>query len=195
MQPVSTSINIISCTILFYYLLYHTRSLYVSILLISFILFQTWHAFSHAQHINANYQSNIVHGILYLVYFSMLIAILHLSKQNLASTMWLFLFVAVILDLWIWYQIKGFWMVVSGLMLLSVVVIICYRLLPKFFKEAVPWLVTGIGTLILLIYNEEQNCDIMMNAVKFPYHAMVEIVGLCLFVALAQLFTHWDKCL
>jgi hypothetical protein len=165
----------------------------VKILLLTFIIFQIWHAFSHAQHIDADVQSNIVHVILYLVYAALIFSISSLSTQRCNSSVWLILLFFVFIDLFIWYNVRGFWMVVSGLQLLTVVMICFYGMLPDFVKTAIPWLVAGVGILILMIYNEEKNCDKMLKWASLPYHAIVEIIGLGLFVALAYLFTSWDQ--
>ena len=68
-----------------------------------------------------------------------------------------------------------------------------YAKLPSRFQTWLPYMLGGVVCLLGLLANEMVNCKRMMESYKFPYHILVEIVGLALFVALAILFLEWDQ--
>ena len=67
-QPVSATINIITVSILTYFFI-KSHTIEIKLLLLSFIAFQVFHAFSHIIHIDGNIQSNIIHIIWYFLTF------------------------------------------------------------------------------------------------------------------------------
>jgi len=48
-------------------------------------------------------------------------------------------------------------------------------------------MVVAIVILMLLFWNESVNCQKMLKAYPFPYHAMIEVVGLYVLIVLGNL--------
>jgi len=192
MQPVSTAINLISCIILYYYVIL-SKSLQVKLLLSSFIAFQLWHAFSHAKHIDSLIQSNMAHILLYVISILLFWTITFLLQKKLSVMMIILLFIAILFDMYIWLYVRGIWMIISGLFILILIMGIHYPNFPKYFKTATIWLILGTCILILVVYNEKKNCKKMMQLIKFPYHAFIEIIGLLLFTVLSHYLVRWDR--
>ena len=46
---------------------------------------------------------------------------------------------------------------------------------------------------ILFLINEKINCENMMKFAKLPYHAIIEIIGMILFITLAYIFLKSDN--
>lgn len=191
-QPISTAVDLISCLIIFYFL-YHSKTKAVKIVLLCFLIFQLWHAFSHAQHIDARWQSNIIHSMVYVISITILYATTTLSKRRHNTYALYILCTIVLIDLFIWTFVGHTWMIISGLSVFAFSMICSYSLLPKYFKKGLMWLIILLILLIIVMYNESIHCDKMIEYYHFPYHIFVEIIGLILFVYLTYLFAKWDK--
>jgi len=63
-QPVSAFINMVTCLILIYFFL-QAKILIIRLLILSFILFEMFHTFSHITHIDGAIQSNMAFSIIY----------------------------------------------------------------------------------------------------------------------------------
>jgi hypothetical protein len=192
-QPFSATVNAITCLLLLS-LSFFASTNPIRLLLISFTSFEAWHTFSHVKHIEGNIQTNVVHGLAYFMAFSTLYAILHLSK-NVVSIFLSFLIISsVIIDVYIFFYVKGIWNVLSGLVIFAVIVFGNYHSLPRFFKEFVPYLIMGLILLFVLIANESYNCEKMTIWKNLPYHVAIEIIGFFLFTSLSYLFLKWESC-
>jgi hypothetical protein len=191
-QPVSASINIISCIIILYFY-YYAKTNVVRFLFGTFFVFQLWHAFSHTYHIHSNIQANVSHIISYILSFSALYAILYLSNSTLTNIKVIIITLLIIIDLYIWVFIGGVWNIITNLSILAFIIFSSYNKLPKFFKQAIPYLVVGLIILFALEINEAYNCEKMLEYKQLPYHSLVEIVGLLLFTSLTYLFFKWEK--
>jgi len=190
-QPVSFTVNILSCMILLYFLNI-AKSTSVRMMIIVFLIFQSWHAFSHMFHIHNNMQALTIHIISYAVSFATLNALLYLSKSQISYVYIGILFILIAIDLYVWRYIGGVWSVYTNLIILAFIVFGNYTKLPAFFKNAIPSLVFGLLILFALEYNEVVHCKHMLEYYEFPYHVFIEIVGLFLFSYLVYLFTHWE---
>ena len=47
--------------------------------------------------------------------------------------------------------------------------------------------------IILLLINEKYNCEYMIKYAKLPYHAIIEIIGMLLFIILSYVFLKSEK--
>jgi hypothetical protein len=191
-QPVSATINIITCIILLYLLL-QTRTTAVRILLISFIVFQAFHAFSHMQHIDGNIQVNVIHVIWYILSFATLYTIITLTKISPSIYTLAILCALIIIDLFVWKFVGGVYMILSGFAILLSIVILYYNSYPTFIKTALIYMIIGLCILLAFIVNEKLNCENMIAYANLPYHAIIETLGLILFTALAYLFVRWEQ--
>lgn len=189
MQPFSAFINLLSCIIIIYFI-YKCKSIYVKLLLISFLLFELAHTFSHIRHIDTKIQSNMIHFIVYLIGLNLIFTIQYLSKQK--YNLWYLLLIIIIIDLYIWIYIRDIYMIISGLFIMIFIITSSYHFLPDFFKKKMTFLLFTAFILLLVLYNESINCDKMIKFKNLPYHAITEIIGLILFTSLSYLFVKWD---
>jgi len=191
-QPISAFINMITCLILIYFFLQAKTSI-IRLLILSFILFEIFHTFSHITHIDGTIQSNIIHGIWYFLSFMVLIASIKITKQYPNIYTILILLTIIIIDINLFFQANKLYMVFTALTLPVVIVISYYNLYPICIKKAIPYLISLLIILGLVLINEKINCLNMMKYAKLPYHAIIEIIGMILFTLLSYIFLQTEK--
>lgn len=192
-QPISAAINLLTVLTLVY-IYTQTSSLPAHIAITSYIAFEAWHTFSHVKHLQSTIQTNVVHTLGYAMSAATLAAILMTSAANKNhqtphTCFWIALFIVISIDLMVWGHVGGIYTIFTGLSILAVIIIGLYPQLPTKLKVRLPFMLLGLLLLAALFVNEAVNCDKMMEAYTFPYHAAIEIVGFVLFVALASSFT------
>jgi len=194
-QPYSFVVNLVSTIVLLGFVCKASNN-YVKIMLLTYAIFEAWHTYSHMKHLSGEYQKDVVHVLGYLLSITTLLAIYSLSKKKLSSmpilTMILLLCV-VMFDIYAVIEMKGIYSLLSGLMILVVVIITHLHLFPSSFKRLTKWLFPGIILLGILLVNESYQCEKMMSFKQLPYHVLVEVVGLALFVMLGYGFLRWDR--
>jgi len=173
---------------------FKTPSAIVRTTLLSYAAFEAWHAFSHARHVPGNLQINVVHVLGYLMAFSTLAAILYLSGTSLSLAAGAAIGAAVLLDLALTLRFHStILMVFTGLAIFSVIVATQWSKLPPAFYAAFGWMLAGLVLLMALFVNEYYRCPSMLKIARAPWHAMIEILGFVLFVALAWHLYAWDR--
>ena len=188
-QPVSATINIITCLILLYYVII-AKTKTLKILILSFIAFQAFHAFSHIQHIDGYIQANIIHVLWYFMSFMILLSSIQITKKNPKLMTIISLFAIIIIDLYLFLHTNKLYTIFTGFTIPVIIVVSYYYLYPSHMKTTIPYLILLLLVVIILILNEKFNCDLMLSYAILPYHAIIEIVGLILFVILAHIFVY-----
>jgi hypothetical protein len=84
-------------------------------------------------------------------------------------------------------------MIITGLSLPVVISISYYNLFPIYIKKAIPYLIGLLIIVGIFLINEKNNCENMMKYAKLPYHAIIEIIGMILFITLANVFLQTEK--
>jgi hypothetical protein len=191
-QPVSAFINFITCLILIYLFL-KAKTLIIRLLIFAFILFEIFHTFSHIQHIDGAIQSNIIHGIWYFLSFMILIASIKITKKYPNIYTILILLLIIIIDINLFFQPNKLYMIFTALTLPVVIVLSYYNLYPIYIKKAIPYLIGLLIIVGIFLINEKINCEYMIKYAKLPYHAIIEIIGMILFITLAYVFLQTEK--
>jgi hypothetical protein len=99
----------------------------------------------------------------------------------------------IIIDLYIWIKIKGIWTIFTGLSIFAIIIFGSIDKLNSQFKSSIPYFLIGLLLLFILVVNENRNCDKMLEYHIFPYHAIIEVLGLIMFVALSKQFLYWES--
>lgn len=172
-QPISTLINIL-CVIILLIILINKKE--INYVIITLILFELWHAFSHFHHIPGTIHMYIIHFLSYLITFTTLYYIYDKSKSKLQYISLLIILIIVIIDLIFLIYKKGYISVILGVFVFIVTILTHYNLLPRGIKENILIFIILIILGILLFINEVYNCEKMMKYAKLPYHALVEII-------------------
>jgi hypothetical protein len=191
-QPFSAAANALTATLLLA-CLFRSHTGPVRAALGSYVLFEAWHAFSHARHIEGHMQTNVVHCLGYLMSAATLGCILGMSgSRGAVATMWVPLAALVLADIYVWARVRDVWTVFTGLSVFAFVFLGNLRLLPPFFRLRLAWMVPGLAALFLLFLNERANCEAMLRRAALPYHLGIELLGAALFYGLASGFLRWE---
>lgn len=191
-QPVSAFINMITSIILIYFFL-KAKTLIIKLLILSFIAFEIFHTYSHIKHINGAIQSNIIHGIWYFLTFMILIASVKMTNKYPNLYTIIILLLIIIIDINLFFLPNKLYMIFTALTLPIVIVISYYKLYPNNIKNAIPYLILLLLIVGLLLINEKYNCEYMIKYAKLPYHAIIEIIGMLLFIILSYVFLKSEK--
>jgi hypothetical protein len=191
-QPVSAFINFITSIILIYFF-FKAKTIIIRLLILAFILFELFHTFSHITHINGTIQSNVIHGLWYFLSFMLLITSIKITKQYPNIYAIIILLLIIIIDINLFFLQNKFYMIITALSLPVVIAISYYNLFPKYIKKAIPYLIGLLIIVGIVLINEKINCENMMKYAKLPYHAIIEIIGLILFITLANVFLQTEK--
>ena len=190
-QPISASINAISTLILFCMMLI-AKTIPVQLALFSYVCFEGWHTYSHMYHHSGKIQTLIVHILGYFMSFATLYAILVYSKAIPSKTFILLLAIFIAIDIYCFIKIKGISTIITGLIILLLIVGFNYYNLPLLFKKYYPYFTLGVFIIIGLFINEKIICQKMLEYKELPYHSIIEIIGLILFVMLGVCLLKMD---
>ena len=144
----------------------------VILLVMSLIVFEIWHAFSHMRH--------IIHAITYII-ASMTLLVIY---ETTGSVHLGFVACAVVLDIAILVSNHTQLSVLSGVFVFVAVVI---GNIDAFPQEYLPILFALIilGAVVFLL--EHRFCDAAMNVAALPYHAIVEIIVMLFILTFANM--------
>ena len=164
-QPVSASINVASCAVVFYYWIKNK-----SPLLLAVLLFQAFHVFSHSVHIPGAVHTNVAHAL----------SVGYRRTRRLPRG----LVVLVAADLYAFFNLPLLFYVTTQAAL--------FVALDAFYtpvvKKVKPLAATA-AVILLLVLNEKYNCDQMLAAYPTaPFHALIESAGLVFFFLVSQTF-------
>jgi len=168
-QPVSASINVASCAVVFYYWIKNKSPLLVAVL-----FFQAFHAFSHSVHIPGAMHSNVAHALAYLVNA----ALFYEGYRRTGLYPSSFVLGLVVSDLHAFFTLPLFYYVVTQAAL--------FLALAAFYAPRLSIRVAPLGltaaVILLLMLNEKYNCERLLAAYpSVPFHALIEIAGLVFF--------------
>jgi hypothetical protein len=122
-----------------------------------------------------------------------LIASIKITKQYPNIYTILILLAIIIIDINLFFQPNKLYMIITGLSLPVVISISYYNLFPIYIKKAIPYLIGLLIIVGIFLINEKNNCENMMKYAKLPYHAIIEIIGMILFITLANVFLQTEK--
>jgi len=189
-QPYSASINILSCIILLY-LLSMSKHIEIQFFILSLLIFQAYHAYSHmfwSKNEESLIHVYIIHSITYVIIIALITAISFISGKPPNIPI---IFAVIMLDMFILYNYIGtVYNAISGINIWIVVLItgLWNVKLPAIVRQLLPILLILFGVVIILFFNEKYNCQAMMDAYPFPYHTAIEIVGLIISALFAYIF-------
>jgi len=155
-------------------------------LMMTIILFESWHALCHARpHLlsNEDRMVDITHS-LYLLSMTALACVV-LRKTTDRPLLWIGLFGLVLLDLYTWSNIRGVWMIFSGLLIAVYLIIVFYssrHVNPLF----IVWILSLFTSGMIMLYNEKKWC----LQTTFPLHVMTEAILSLIIISTLSLLMH-----
>ena len=187
-QPYSTLFNLINCLIIFYFLL-KTKQNYTFILLFSILCFELFHVFSHSIHIPGSIQINITHMLSYCINFAFLFFFYNYVKILPSSWFLLYYVSLIFFDIYTFCNMNVVYYIFSQALLFLSVLFYYYPLLSKNIQNKLNIIFFLVILIIILFLNEKYNCEKMMSIYPhFPYHILIEIIGIVLFYIICSTF-------
>lgn len=192
-QPFSFVVNLISCSILLYALLI-SQDIYIKIFFGLLLLFEAIHTYSHFKHVHGYIQINTIHVVAYLVNISYLLIFINLTQEVPSIAFWIIYFGIIILDVLFFTKNIFLGYFTTQLSLIALTNIYYYT----FIIQNVPsyylyMLFILIILLIGLFINEKNNCKKMIEQRKFPYHVIVESIGVIIFLIYVTILLKLDR--
>lgn len=187
-QPYSALFNLINCAIIFYFLL-RTKQKYTFLLLFSILCFELFHVFSHSTHVSGSIQINITHILSYCINFAFLFFFYNYLKEIPAIWFIMFYVFLIFFDIYTFCNMNVVYYIFSQALLFLSVLLYYYPLLSKNIKDKINILFFLVILIIILFLNEKYNCEKMMSIYSdFPYHILIEIIGIFLFYIICSTF-------
>jgi hypothetical protein len=186
-QPFSVFFNLLICLLIFYFL-WNSKTNHAKILLISILVFELFHTFSHFIHIHGNIQINITHFLAYVMNISFLYFFYKVTDifPNKYFLFWLLLL--VLLDLYLVFKSSFVYYLMSMSVIYISILFFYYKYLPKQVQNYIFYIISVIILIISLFFNEKINCKKMLKTIHFPFHIIIEITGLILFYIICSTF-------
>ena len=187
-QPYSVFFNFINCAIIFYFLL-KTKHHYTFLLLFSIFCFESFHLFSHIVHIPGSMQINITHSLSYLMNIAFFYTFYSYSNMMPSSSFLFLFFLLVCLDIYTFIHSAFIYYLITQSVVFISLLFYYFPFLPKNVQQSIYQIVSLVSIVILLFINEKYNCGNMMAFyADFPYHILIESVGILLFYVICKNF-------
>lgn len=187
-QPFSAAANLMTCCIIIFFLL-QTKHFYTFSLLLSILLFEAFHTFSHIVHIEGPIQINITHFLTYVMNAAFFAVFYHYTHV-FPSEMFLFYMLALIaLDIYAFSNFDFVYYLGTQSLVFISILLYYFTLLPAKVQTSIYWICGLVAFVILLFINEQYNCERMLAFYPdFPYHIFIESVGIILFYTICSHF-------
>ena len=180
-QPYSAAIIFLTVCILFYFL-FQTKNIYVILVLIAIILFETFHMLSHAFHIPGNLQVNFVHSSAYLIFISLFSLLYSISKVFPSIYFIIFCVIIILLDIYAFFNLSSLYFATTQFILNLSLLYYYQNYLPTNFKQKLPIIAFLLILTSVIIFLEKKYGDQLLEKYPdFPFHAINEVVGFLLF--------------
>lgn len=199
-QPWSSLVNFIGVLILCYWVClawYRRKPVAVCMVIMSILLFEILHFTSHVRHLAASHRQVVmVHLSAYLVILCYLWAMYTTFGLPSSSVLVIAVFVATALaDIVFFIQHRPFiWYMLTTIIMFILIFIMYYGYFDPRQKRYV-WQIIICAIIIgLLFLNEYAHCQSMLRWNKhIPYHAMIELLGIALFILIPSFFMSLKK--
>jgi len=190
-QPYSTTINILLCIVIFYFLL-QSNNLYSRLFLFSILLFNFSHTISHSIHTTKlkNVQFFFTHfsAILSTIFFINLLTIITkytLKLWQKIGLLFLYLFDIIL----IYYDVSHIYNIISFLIILFSIMIIFYKYLSSKIKQNIIYIIGFTCIVLFFQIIEIIFCQSLLKKYgNLPIHMLVEVSALIPIILLCYSF-------
>jgi hypothetical protein len=176
-QPYSTTINLILCSVIIFYLL-KSNNLYSSMFLITILIFNIFHTFSHSIHIKYFKNSQFLFTHFSAITSSMVFLLLlnHITKKKLPNWQIYILLFLYLFDVYIITQkVSHIYNIITFLLLLFLIMIFYYNYLSGKIKKSIIYIIFFSAVVLFFQIFEIYNCQyILKNFNYFPFHIITE---------------------
>lgn len=154
----------------------------------SYALFETAHSLSHAVRIDPENHEGLMHFCTYLMAVATDVALKTMLPDRGSNGRRWVIGMAIVLDLLVFFNVRGIFSIATGLMVLAAVVANYLPAMPQGKRTMVYGLALSAAGVVLLLAAEAQNCAYARDTWGIDLHPwIVEVPGLILFQMLARL--------
>lgn len=176
-QPYSTSINVILCLLILYYLS-KSENFYSQLFLFSVLLFNAFHTFSHFTHIKGEYNIQFLFTHFSAIFATLCLLLLFqkMTSMKLESSYLYSLILLYVIDtLLIIYGVSHIYNIILFIIILSMIMILYYPYTPTKVQTNIKYII-GLSLITLFCQIIEiQYCKKMLEFIPgFPFHLIVE---------------------
>lgn len=187
-QPYSAFFNLITCSIIFYYLI-KTKNTASFILLFSIFIFELFHVFSHIIHLPGSIQINITHLLTYVMNLSFFNLFYYYTNFFPSIIFLIYLILMIILDIYAFFNFEFVYYLFTQSVIFLSLLFYYFPLLPKYIQKSIYYIFLLVFIVIMLFINESINCKNMLAFYPhFPYHIFIETIGIILFYVICSNF-------
>jgi uncharacterized protein YhbP (UPF0306 family) len=177
-QPYSTAVNIISCAVVFYFLL-KAKTRHAFLLILSVLVFDAIHTFSHFVHVAKGVQITMVHICAFTINLLFLNALYRYTKKSPSALVISILFAIFICDVYAFFNLPFLYYLFTQLLFFLVVISFYFSTIKKIMSPHFYLFISIIFIVYLLFVNEAYNCKKMLTFwPDFPYHMIIEFLVL-----------------
>jgi hypothetical protein len=193
-QPYSASVNIVSILVILYFLTQCHRSQTIAFF-VALLAFEVWHTLSHCYHMESRtLQIRVIHALAYALNATILLAVIALSGSMPSTTLIVVLLALIAFDAYSFIRLPMVFYFASQAAIVSVTILAYAQFAPDGVRTLLLcWLLPLIALLLAMFVNESYNCRAMLKWAPFPYHAVLEGVGVVAFIVFGMAITRWDK--
>ena len=174
-QPYSSLVGILTALMIFYFLL-KTKTTQGFLLILSLLLFELFHTYSHIFHLkDIMFQTKIVHNLTIFVNLSLLFALSKYSNKDVSKYFVLFILLIVIADYYALNNLNVGYYILTQLIILFSILLYYLKYINKIFN------IKLLFVLFLIIYlgfiNETINGKYLLEKYpEIPFHSLLEIL-------------------
>ena len=185
-QPYSTAANIGTCLIILYFI-GQARTLRAVLLLTSFLLFEAFHAFSHAVHVPGTMYTGITHTLAYGILGAFAWSLYQATKQRPGVLFMLFLAAIMMLDMYCFMNRSFIEYIGTTSLLLLTLLGYYYPHVSSSVQRYIQVATALTGSILWLFVNEKKHCaSWLAQHPEVPYHLIIECMGAALFWVLSR---------
>lgn len=177
-QPYSVAVNVITCSIVFYFLL-KTKNSYTFLLLLALFVFELFHTLSHFIHIKGKFLYTITHIAGFIVNISFLNFLYNYTHIFPSLFYSLFLLGILCIDLFCFINLSFIYFVLTQIIFFLCILFYYYPLLSSKIKHKIHLIILSTFFIYLGFVNEKLNCKTMLSLFPtFPFHMLIEVASI-----------------
>lgn len=184
-QPYSAAVNAVNCAMIFAFLIQTTEpSRFLFIL--SILMFEAFHTFSHIIHIPGPIQTRVIHALAYGVNAALLYLFTKAAPAIATRPVLAVLAVLVCLDLYAFTHLTVDFYIATQAAIFVAILLFYYHHVPP---ANIALIIALAAVVIGLVMNERYNCHRMQASYPgVPFHVLIEGTGLALFYVVCKTF-------
>jgi len=177
-QPYSVMFNLLGCIALVYFMS-KTKRWTTFVLLFSLLLFELFHTFSHAAHMQGYINARSIHIIGYITLATIILVLSkHLKMVSFSPWFVILLSILFLTDFYALLYLPFLYFFSTFVTMFLLILVFFYPFLSTKQQRDI-FIIIGVSFLaVIAIFNEKFNCQRLLQwAPGFPFHIFVESFG------------------